>query len=188
MTSQGVPILVEPGVEFATPELQLVLKLWNEKRGNRRFPARADFSMRDLKTVLRNLVFMESTVSSDGYRFFVRYMGSELDNQLMPMTGHFADEVLPEYFKKKWQAVWSKAMASQVPVRSLARAEFRARRYLCVEGFYAPLSDGGNVANMLMAVVYYHEIESNDLKTRQIAEQLQAQFDCKNSMREIIGG
>lgn len=185
-SAKSAPILLEANVQFVTPDLEAVAALWREKCAGRRYPARADFSMRDLKLVLRNLAFLEPTSVADGYRFLVRFMGSELDAQLMPMTGRYADQVLPEYFKRKWQAVWSHPITTGSLVRSLARAEFRPRQYSYAEGFYAPLSDDGVGINMVMAVVYYHEIDAQNVKSRKIAEQLRAQYDDSGAAGKVV--
>jgi hypothetical protein len=173
----NVPVLLDCALSFVTPELSACSELWNEKRSDKLMPARAQFSMRELKGVLRNLVLMDLVGSGEQLRFKVRYMGSELDEQLIPMTGHFADEILPTYFMEKWKTVWTPPVEQKRAMRSLSRAEFRDRDYSLVEGFYAPLAEDDGVPNVLMIAVFYHGFDSADTRTRQRAEQLMDEFN-----------
>ena len=169
-------IIVENTETFETPELNAVADLWRAKRGDRRFPAREDFSLRELKGVLRNLAFLDVVRAEYGCRFFVRFMGSELDAQLLPMTGRFTDEVLDAYFQHKWHHVWNHALDTGRLSRSIARAEYRERQYAYVEGFYAPLATDGDNIDKLMIVACYHQNEAATETSRRCAEVLKARF------------
>ncbi len=177
----NVPVLLDCGLDFVTPELSACSALWTDKRGDKSMPARGQFSLRELKDVLRNLVFMDLVGTAEQLRFKVRYMGSELDEQLMPMTGHYADEILPVYFMEKWKAVWTPPVEHKRAMRSLSRAEFRDRDYSMVEAYYAPFSDDGVMPNVLMISVFYHNIDSADARTRQRAEQLMDEFNRRTA-------
>jgi hypothetical protein len=169
-------IIVESSEVFETPELNDVAAVWNAKRGQNRFPSRNDFSMRDLKSVLRSLAFLDVVGAPDVQRFFVRYMGSELDTQLVPMTGRFTDDVLEPYFQRKWHHVWNHCLLHQRLSRSIARAEYRERQYAYVEGFYAPLASDGEHIDKLMIVACYHQAEAATESSRRCAETLKRRF------------
>lgn len=177
----NVPVLMDCELDFITPELSACSALWKAKRGEKQMPARGAFSMRELKGALRNLAFMDLVGVGEQMRFMVRFMGSELDEQLMPMTGHFVDEVLPAYFMEKWKTVWTPPVAQRRAMRSLSRAEFRNRDYSLVEALYAPLSDDGETPNVLMISVFYHNFDSADRRTRQRAEQLMDEFNQRTA-------
>jgi hypothetical protein len=170
------PIIVENAEAFETPELNEVAELWRSKRGERAYPSREEFSLRELKGVLRNLAFLEIVNAAQGRRFFVRFMGSELDAQLLPMTGHFTDEVLDAYFQRKWHYVWNHALGTGRMSRSISRAEYRERQYAYVEGFYAPLATDGTTIDKLMIVACYHQPESATEVSRRCAGVLKARF------------
>jgi hypothetical protein len=174
----NVPVYFERGEAYLTPELKNLGSLWHSKSTDGRLPTRSDFSLRELKSVLRNLAIMDASVEGGRMRFFVRFMGSELDTQLMPLTGHHVDEVLPEYFRNKWQALWQRALDFPHPTRSLSRAEFRERQYAYVESLYCPLADDARVQSKLMAAVFYHQIDAGSPKQRALAEQLKNEFDA----------
>jgi hypothetical protein len=173
----GVPVYFMSEGRFCTPALQELDSLWHSKAAGDRLPARSEFDLRDLKSVLRHLVIMDTLRDGCGTRFFVRFMGSELDQQVVPMTGHFADEVLPEYFRSKWQSLWCRALEFGRPTRSLSRAEFRERKYAYVESLFCPLSDDGVTPSKMMAAVFYHQMDVGAPKSRLLAEGLKREFD-----------
>jgi hypothetical protein len=177
-TGTQVPVYFQADDGFLTPELQQLDSLWHSKAIGDRLPARSEFDLRDLKSVLRHLVIMDTTREADRVRFFVRFMGSELDKQVVPMTGQYADEVLPEYFRGKWQSLWCRALEFRRPTRSLSRAEFREREYAYVESLFCPLSDDGATQSKMMAVVFYHQLNFGSPKMRMLAERLKAEFDA----------
>jgi hypothetical protein len=179
LVQDRLPIIVESSEVFETPELNEVAALWHAKRGQNRFPSREDFSMRDLKTVLRSLAFLDVVEVASGLRFFVRYMGSELDAQLMPMTGRFTDEVLDAYFQRKWHHVWNHCLQHERLSRSIARAEYRERQYAYVEGLYAPLATDGVHVDKIMIVACYHQAEAATESSRRCAETLKRRYVCE---------
>jgi PAS domain len=174
--SGKLPIIVESSEVFETPDLNDVAALWHAKRGQKRFPSRDDFSMRDLKSVLRSLAFLDVVEAPAGLRFLVRYMGSELDAQLVPMTGRFTDEVLDAYFQRKWHHVWNYCLRNACLSRSISRAEYRERQYAYVEGFYAPLASDGEHIDKIMIVACYHQAEAPTEVSRRCAETLKHRF------------
>lgn len=171
-----LPIIVESSEAFETPDLNDVAALWHAKRGQRKFPCREDFSMRDLKSVLRSLAFLDVVVAPVGRRFFVRYMGSELDAQLLPMTGQFTDEVLDPYFQRKWHHVWNHCLDHACLSRSISRAEYRERQYAYVESLFAPLASDGVHIDKIMIVACYHQAEAPTESSRRCAEVLKRRF------------
>lgn len=180
---EGVPVLLEVAEHFVTPELNTALGVWREKRGVRVLPERSAFSMRELKGVLRNMALLEISGLVSDRRYFVRYMGSELDNQLTPMTGKYVDDVLPSYFLEKWTTVWSPSIDSRMPMRSISRAEFQNREYCLVEAIYLPLGEDGLTPNMLLTAVFYHQVETGDEGARRSAQTLLSEFNQRTGTR-----
>jgi len=174
--SDRLPIIVESSEDFETPELNDVARLWHAKRVQGKFPSREAFSLRDLKVVLRSLAFLDVVANPGGPRFLVRYMGSDLDAQLTPMTGRFTDEVLDAYFQRKWHYVWNHCLRNACLSRSISRAEYRERHYAYVEGLYAPLASDGETIDKIMIVACYHQAESPTESSRRCAETLKRRF------------
>lgn len=174
--SGRLPIIVESSEVFETPELNDVAVLWHARCGDRKFPSRHDFSMRDLKSVLRNLAFLDVSEADKGRRFFVRCMGSELDAQLVPMTGKFTDEVLDAYFQRKWHHAWNHCIDNACLTRSIARAEYRERHFAYVENLFAPLASDGVTVDKLMIVACYHQADAATDVSRRCAQTLKQRF------------
>src|SRR5262249_3984492 len=97
------PLLADPRLSFATPQLQSVYATWSAKCGDRVMPARADMTLRDLKTALPNIAFLDVVREGEHVRFKVRLAGGAYDNFLgTTPTGRFIDETVPHAFAKKW--------------------------------------------------------------------------------------
>jgi PAS domain S-box-containing protein len=75
------------------PELDALLALWREIRGDRPLPLRADFDLRRVKRWATQLSI--ATVTPNG-RFQFRLFGTELSRVYgRDLTGHFLDELTP---------------------------------------------------------------------------------------------
>jgi hypothetical protein len=168
----GWPVKCDADLDFVTPQLRHVLKVWQSRRGARTMPSRADMTMADLKSVLPNLAFLGVVREGDRLRYKVRLMGGVLDDYLTPMTGRFVDEALPAHFAEKWTTVWRPAIDSRAPVRSVGRVEYGARRWCVAEALYAPLADDGATPDVLMIAVHYHVCAENGAQPSAIAARL----------------
>ena len=101
----GWPLIADPHLRFLTPQLKTVLALWHTTRGSQTMPARSNLTMRDLKTALPNLAFLNIVRDGARLRFKVRLAGGALDHFLDgPTTGRFVDEAIPDEFAQKWAA------------------------------------------------------------------------------------
>lgn len=170
--SLAAPWFTDPSLAFATPQLARAAELWRAKRGTRTLPARADFSLADLKFTLGSLSFLDIVRDADRLRFRVRLQGCLLEEQTTPMTGRFIDEAVSPHFAQKWAAQWTPTIELRTPMRGVARAEFAERRWFVVEALYAPLANDGETPDILMVIVYYHAADGADVNSRAIAERL----------------
>ena len=99
------PLIGDPLLRFATPQLKSVHEIWEAKRGARTMPARGDLTMSDLKMVLPNLAFLSIVRDGARTRFKAKLIGSDLDKFMGgAMTGRFLDEAVPKRFVDKWVA------------------------------------------------------------------------------------
>jgi hypothetical protein len=67
------PTVFVPVDKVENPELKKLLDYWNEKRGDRDMPARADVCPQDLRSALKTLQLYD--VIDGGEDFYVRIMG-----------------------------------------------------------------------------------------------------------------
>lgn len=173
---KGWPLIDDPYLRFVTPQLATVLAVWQSKRGARTMPARADLTMRDLKTALPNLAFLDIVSSGARMRFKVRLAGGAIDTFLgHTATGRFLDTTVPPEFAEKWSALWRPAISARIPMRTVARIEFPDRRYYMSETFNAPLAGDGENPDILMTVAFFHAREGSGAHG-EIAERLVAEL------------
>jgi hypothetical protein len=167
------PLIADPHLRFVTPQLQTALAVWQARRGSRTMPARSDLTLRDLKTVLPNLAFIDIVRDDARTRFKVRLAGSALDNFLSGTpTGRFVDEAVPSRFAEKWAALWQPPISARTPTRTVGRVEFPNRRYFMSESLFAPLAADGEAPDILMLVVYFHAQSDNGAPGDAIAARL----------------
>ena len=173
------PIVWDAACAFVTPSLRSVQQLWFAKCGGRRFPARDDFSLSDLRSLAKYTAFIAAVGGDEGLRFKTRVMGSELERVFVPMTGRFIDEVMPPFFAAKWATMFLAALRGGAPVRAFGRLEYRERRHVISEIMFAPLAQDGETADGLMAVVQFHflgegELEDPESHAAQLLRELEA--------------
>lgn len=149
-------VLIDQSLNFRTPQLQDVVALWNEKRGQRLMPQRSDFDMRSLAPVLRQTSFLEIVRTGGTTRFRARLMGSALDQYLMPMTGKFIDEVVPPYFVQRWSAMFQRAIDCRGPIRFTSQMEFKDQLSTIGEGFISVLSRNEAEPEEIMCVIFHY--------------------------------
>lgn len=84
---------------------QLILDLWNRKRGERLLPARADFDPFELKPVLSRLLLIEVTDDPPDFRY--RLAGTATrDLTGMELTGHSVLDVVPmQHARMIWNSL-----------------------------------------------------------------------------------
>lgn len=124
---------------------------WNEKRGSRRYPARADFDPLEFGFVLGNLSLID--VLHDPLRFRVRLQGTMAAARLgYDMTGKFADEIPDPEFREVALATYRTLIERGEPMRDVRETmlDYKPHRY---EIIWLPLSDDGERINMLIACV-----------------------------------
>lgn len=176
LVSERAPVLFDTALAFKTPQLLKIVALWNEKRGQRPMPQRADFDMRSLAPVLRQTSFMDIVRDGVCTRFHVRLMGSALDQYLMPMTGKFIDEVVPPYFVQRWTAMFQRAIDAKGPVRFASRMEFKDQLSTIGEVFISTLSNGGLEPEEIMCVIFHYASDVRSPHEFQIYRDLEAEL------------
>jgi hypothetical protein len=176
-TSPGWPTRLDSELRFVTPQLQKLIELWREKRDGRTMPARADFSMRDVRYALTNFCVLEIVREGTRVRFKVKLMGSELDTHVGAITGRFIDEAVPAKFAEKWSMPWRGVVETRQPMRSFGRVEFREKNYYLAETLHAPLAADGESPDRLMIVAYYHVIATEAGTLSPVARQLTSELE-----------
>ena len=143
---------MEPALtEIERPNLRRLYELWMARRGNRLFPARADFSPHDFAFALGNLSLID--VLRNPLRFRVRLQGSLSSARLgWDITGRYVDEIPDPEFRALTVRTYESVVAEQKPRREVREVALdkRSHRY---EIIWLPLAADGATIDMIMACV-----------------------------------
>ena len=154
MTSDSGQALVavdEEGtpVPARTPDLRRLLAYWDEKRGARRFPGRADIDPIDLRFMLDRIALIE--VHDQGRRFKLRVVGSWWSRKFgFEPTGIWLEDwPNPEQMQLTLKS-YEKLLVLRRPVL-LHRDEWVEGTMLSYEAILLPLSDDDDRISMIVA-------------------------------------
>ena len=142
-------------LEFEAPQLRATLALWQSRALDGRLPARADFSMQDLKHVLRDLVILDIVRDEHGARFRCRNIGSHAASYLGDMTGRFIDEALPSPANERTIACYATIAEACCPLRFVTRFSMDRINFMTAEFIGLPLASDGVVPDMVMSVTHF---------------------------------
>ena len=138
----------ELGIE--SPKLRRLYGDWQQRRGGRSLPARADFDVLDLEYVMGDLNLLD--VLRDPLRFRFRVHATNATLRLgYDLTGKMVDEYPGPAYRALVQEHYSAVVASRAPHRVLYDPFETAARVLRWEGLILPLGADGETVDMLMA-------------------------------------
>jgi hypothetical protein len=153
------------GIEFTPssiipvqdPALARLYSYWNEKRGDRPFPSRAEIDPLDLHYILGWLMLID--VSHDPVRFRFRLYGSNLVDQMgFDVTGRdLADHPHAE-FRHRVEEQWRATVEARCATHAAVDAWIDGRR-LRYESLRLPLSTDGTIIDMLLVAVIHLDIK-----------------------------
>jgi hypothetical protein len=136
------------------PVLASLKTYWNEKRGGRAMPARADINPAELKENLGWIILVDAFPGFVDFRF--RIIGTRVAKYFIAeSTGKTVSEVFGPYGEgavKGVQAVYRRAARDKVIVRSYGGAGWLGQSFLDFDALAMPLSDDGETANMVLSV------------------------------------
>ncbi|HEX6977745.1 MAG TPA: PAS domain-containing protein [Alphaproteobacteria bacterium] len=140
----------------ADPRLHTVFAYWNDKRGARAMPARADIEPAELKSVLPYLMLTD--VVDGGARFRYRLCGTAVAEAFgQELTGQYVDEVMTGRYREFIEGLYRDIVARQRPVYSTSRYGGRRQAQMWTQRLMLPLSsDGVNVDIVLSIQVFLH--------------------------------
>lgn len=153
----GWTFVCERKLEFESPKLQAVSDLWLSRTASGRLPTRQEFSARDLKDVLADLVIMESVPVEDRLSFRFRYMGSHAVSYVGEFTGRIIDDCLPPSAAERTTACYQASHDARCALRFVTRFSLDQLNFLTGEFFAAPLASDGANADMVMTVIDFHK-------------------------------
>jgi hypothetical protein len=141
------------------PRLLRLYDYWRERRGDRRFPARADIDPLDLAFLMGNLILID-VVESDPPGFFIRLHGTNLVNRAgYELTGKMLNDLPITEFRQLAMQTFTRVATTGEPFHGNRDRvlDERSRRY---ETLILPLSKDGKRVDMLLAgLIYADEAE-----------------------------
>ncbi len=146
-------VVFSQGDTVEHPDLRSLLALWNEKRGERRMPARDDFTPRDMKAYLRRIHLYD--VVEGGRDFRIRVLGTSMtigmgQDPTGKLISAYPDPVAGHRFMLILQHVVSIAR----PVRVVADHLIPERlATMQTEALWLPLGSANTVEQVLAASI-----------------------------------
>lgn len=140
-----------------SPALLAGRAMWEQLRGDRPMPSRADFDPADApRSILPHIMLVEIHRAPD-IRFRFRLIGTHITSIMdRDSTGRWLDEL---YNEREYEVVttgYFRAMESLRPVSTLARAPSADRSFLEIEAVDLPLSPDGRTVDMIMTFCHIH--------------------------------
>jgi hypothetical protein len=105
-----------------------------------------------MKNFLPEVGILDVVPDNGVLRFRARVTGTALASVLVNATGHYLDEIVPEPFLARWEAMLKLALDVGGPVRTISRVEFRDQNYLRAETLYAPLGPDNSPIEAILVV------------------------------------
>ncbi len=146
------------GLEFAIADekIRQFFRYWISKRGDRKYPARADLDPMDFPYVLGDVVMVDALRCPAGSRwawtFRYRSVGTKIvQRDGYDLTGKTLDELPEPEYRERVRASWIEACESGRPVHRVREIllDRRIRRY---EVIVLPLAGNGEDIDMLISV------------------------------------
>lgn len=132
-----------------------MLRLWQSLALDAKIPARAAFTARALKDVLRDLMICDRLWDGTRRRYRCRYMGSNVVNHIGEMTGAFLDEFLPALANERTTACYDTVVEARGPLRFVTRFSMDRINFLSAEFIGAPMASNGVDIDMIMSVTHF---------------------------------
>lgn len=153
---QGFKDETDPPV-IREPLLRDLKALWQQKRGDRPAPSRADFEMTDLRPFLGNLFLFDVLKGAEDFRF--RLLGSNLTERFgRDSTGRIFSETYPLGYSPEadWlYGIYRRVALRKVPVWSAGPMLQVGRDYAVATALHLPLSADGHTVNMILGATVF---------------------------------
>jgi len=138
------------------PGLARLYAYWDEKRGDRPFPSRADIDPLDFAYVLGNVILVD--VLHAPLRFRIRLYGSNLAQRMnFDMTGRDLDDHPCPEFRARVARDWQQTVESRQITRKTID-EWLDDRRVRYESLRLPLSTDGRTIDMLLVAIVHLDV------------------------------
>lgn len=143
------PVLNGGNEAIDHPRLMQLYEYWNDKRGNRSMPSRADLDPLDLRALLPNIALVDIEEGPRRYRY--RLVGTALIAVLgQDLTGKYLDQ-MPMLFRRFAGNAYDELMARKAPTYAVFDTNLPLLRTVRYKRLMLPLSADGQRVNMVIA-------------------------------------
>ena len=150
------PALCDPTCKFFYAKHLDVLALWRSLAGTGGIPLRHEMTARRLQPYLKSIFLYERVEGPHGKRRYrVRLMGSKIVQIFGEFTGKYLDEVVPENFLPRWEALPDAVLGTGAPLRFLIRSDTFDKAHMVAEYFAAPLRADDGEVRLVWVVGHY---------------------------------
>jgi hypothetical protein len=130
-----------------------LLNYWNKLRVGNLLPKWQALEIEELAGTLESLSFQDVVGADEAARFRVRFHGKRIA-ELYGRTdcmGKFLDEILPPSYSNAAHATYHQAVASKLPIYTVADMRDRAGRIVHYERLLLPFADQGEAVSRILA-------------------------------------
>lgn len=140
--------------DISNPKLRRLYEYWSQRRGDRRWPARADLDPVDMSFVLGNVILVEVLPDAPS-RYRIRLHGSTLAHRVgYDLTGKMLDDMPVPEFRDLSRRSFDKVVGTGEPLHVVNNrmVDDRMQSY---ESILMPLSSDGDRVDMLLIGLVY---------------------------------
>ena len=152
----GVSVEFDPPLS-PKPALAFLKDYWDQKRGLRAMPARADINPAELKKYIRAIVLVEALPDYADFRY--RMIGTDVtDHMLRDATGKSVREAFARYGQHATEgavAAYAHMARNRLTMRLHGSADWLDQPHLDFDSLHLPLSDDGATVNMILSAVIF---------------------------------
>lgn len=144
--------------DFRFPLVAEIYRYWQERRGGRRLPARADIDPMAMRVALGNISLIE--VHRDPLRFRIRLAGSYQAKRLeTDPTGMWLDEMPAPEYREVLIGRLKEIVARPEPLLAHNR-QMMDEHWYDYEALWLPLANDGETVDMVMACQIFADAPS----------------------------
>jgi len=140
--------------DISNPKLWRLYEYWSQRRGDRKWPARADLDPVDMSFVLGNVILVEVLPGAPS-RYRIRLHGSTLAHRVgYDLTGKMLDDMPVPEFRDLSRRSFDKVVGTGEPLHVINNrmVDDRMQQY---ESILMPLSSDGDRVDMLLIGLVY---------------------------------
>lgn len=141
------------------PDIARLYQYWNEKRGARPLPSRADIDPADILAILPHIFLVEAVPPPDCYRY--RIHGTALaDFHGRDFTGLTIRETIAPEDAEQTIRVFNDLAASRKPLCATGPVFWcQSQEFKCFESCNLPLSADGDTVNMIFGAIKFTPVQ-----------------------------